>query len=313
MPGTGAGGFLGVALETVAGTYLAPTDYIPIKSESIHYMQETVWRRPIRQTASVYGSSDGNARVEGDMSMEAYEDIVAILLYAARTTPAKTGTASPGFTYTFTGNALAIPSRTLSITIVRNGIAMGYTGMVVGSFGFAIEDGLLTFTPTFMGRDEATQTVPTATWLTGIQRAAYGAGKYKIEIPTLTQVFDCDNFTFNVDDSPTAQYRLKDTSRGASFITYGERTTGLTVDRDFETRTDYDAFKLGTAQSVTLTATKGANNSIALTLPAAIKDTYEVGISGQGDLIRAAVAYMGTVDATGNDYTITVKTQKDIT
>ena len=122
MPGTGAGGLLGVALETVAGTYLAPTDFVPIKSESIHYMQETVWRRPIRQTASIYGSSDGNARVEGDISMEAYEDIVAVFLHAARTTVAKTGTASPGFTYTFKGTALAVPTKTMSITVVRNGI-----------------------------------------------------------------------------------------------------------------------------------------------------------------------------------------------
>jgi hypothetical protein len=313
MPGTGAGGMVGVALETVPGTYLAPTDFIPIRSESIGYLQETVWRRPIRQTASVFGSSDGNSRVEGEISIEAYEDIVAILLQTARATVVKSGTASPGFTYAYTGNANAIPNRTASFTIVRNGIPMAYTGCIVGGFNFAIEDGLLIFNATIMGRDEATQSLPTPTWATGIHRQAYGAGKYKIEIPTSTQVFDCDNFTFTVDDSPTAQYRLKDTGRGAQFISYGERTTGMTIDRDFENRTDYDAFKTGTAQSVTLTATKGANNSIALLLPAAIKDTYEVGISGQGDLIRAAVAYQGTVDAAGVDYTITVKTQKDIT
>jgi hypothetical protein len=48
-------------------------------------------------------------------------------------------------------------------------------------------------------------------------------------------------------------------------------------------------------------------------MPAAIKDTYEVGLSGQGDLIRASVAYNGVLDSTGNAYTITVKTQQDIT
>jgi len=116
---------------------------------------------------------------------------------------------SPGFTYTFTGNALAIPSRTLSITIVRNGIAMGYTGMVVGSFGFAIEDGLLTFTPTFMGRDEATQTVPTATWLTGTQRAAYGAGKYKIEVKNTTFPVFAQNVEVKTRDEVTLKHRFQ--------------------------------------------------------------------------------------------------------
>jgi hypothetical protein len=312
MPGTGAGGIVGIALETVSGTYLAPTKYVPVRSESVHYVQETVWRRPIRASAAVIGSSDGNSRIEGEMSMEAYEDVVALMLQTARATPVKTGT-SPNFTYVYTGNALAIPAKTMSITVVRNGITMGYTGCILGGFSFSIEDGLLIFNATILGRDEATQALPTATWLSGIQRTTFGAGKYNLQIPTATQVFDTDNFTFTVDDGPEAQYRLKDTGRGAQFISYGERSTQLTVDRDFEARTDYDAFKAGTSQSVTLTATKGANNSIAILLPVAIKDTYEVGLSGQGDLIRASVAYQCAIDATGVDYTITVKTQEDIT
>src|SRR5690242_14276166 len=115
MPGTGAGGVLGIAHETVSGTYLAPVIFVPIRNESVHYVQETVFRRPIRASASVIGVADGNARVEGDISMEAYEDVVAYFMHASRATVAKTGTASPGFTYTFTGNALAIPARTMSI------------------------------------------------------------------------------------------------------------------------------------------------------------------------------------------------------
>jgi hypothetical protein len=313
MPGTGAGGFLGVAPETVSGTYVAPTKYVPIQNESLRYLQDTIWRRPIRASADVVGAVDGNSRVEGEVSMEAFEDVVAIFLHSARVSVNKTGTASPGFTYTFTGSAIAVPARTMSITVVRNGVVFAYTGCVVGAFTFNISDGLLMFNTTILGRDEATQTLPTATWQTGIQAAPFGAGKYKLEIPTASQVFDTDNFEFSVDDSPEAQYRLKDTGRGAQFISYGERTAGLTVERDFENRTDYDAFKALTAQSITLQAIKGVNNSIAILLPAAIKDTYEVGLSGQGDLIRASVAYQGTLDATGVAYTVTVKTQQDIT
>jgi hypothetical protein len=311
MPGTGAGGFLGVALETVSGTYLAPTKFVPIQNESLQWIQDTIWRRPIRQSADVVGAVPGNGRVEGDISMEAFEDIIATMLQAARTTSTKTGTA-PNFTHTFKGSAAAVPVKTMSITVVRNGQVFAYTGCVVGSFGLSIEDGLLMFNTTILGRDEATQAAPTPTWPTGIQSTPFGAGQYKIEIPTGTAVTDTDNFTFSVDDGAEAQYRLKDTSRGAQFISFGERSVSASVERDFETRADYDAFKALTAQTITLTGTKGANNSISLILPASIKETYEIGLSGQGDLIRASVTYNAVLDAVGDAYNIVIKTQQDI-
>jgi hypothetical protein len=312
MPGTGAQGFLGVALETVAGTYTAPTLFVPIESESLQYTQDTIFRRPIRASADVVGAVPGNARVEGDIGMEAFEHVVATFLHAARTTVAKTGTASPGFVYTFKGSAVAVPSKTMSITVVRNGIVFGYTGCVVGSFSFTVEDGLLKFNPTILGRSEASQTLPTATWGTGIQNTPYGAGQYSLEIPTATPITDSDGFEFSVDDSAEAQYRLKN-NPAAAFISYGERSVTASIERDFENRTDYDAFKALTAQSITLTGTKGVNNSISLVMPASIKETYEVGLSGQGDLTRASVSYQGTLDASGDAYTIIVKTQQDIT
>lgn len=312
MPGTGAQGFLGVAIETTPGTYTAPTKFVPIESESLQYQQETVWRRPVRQSADIVGAVDGNVHVEGDISMEAFEDVVAMILRAGRNVYTKTGT-TPNFTYEIVGSPNAVPNKTLSFTVVRNGVVFGYTGCVVPSFTLSIEDGTLKFNPSILGRDEAVQAAPTPTWITGIQQQPYGAGKYKIEIPTATQVFDCDSFEFSVDDSGEPQYRLKDGSRGAQFISFGERSVSASVERDFDTRADYDAYKALTAQTFTLTATKGTNNSIALNMPAAIKESYEVGLSGQGDLTRASVSYNGVLDSVGNAYKLTIKCQEDIT
>lgn len=311
MPGTGAGGFLGVALEVTPGTYVAPTKYVPIQNESLQWIQDTIWRRPIRQSADLVGGVSGNGRVEGDISMEAFEDIITVFLQAARTTSVKTGT-TPNWTHTFKGSAVAIPAKTMSITVVRNGVVFGYTGCVVGSFNFTVEDGLLMFNPTILGRDEAVQAAPTPTWGTGLQATPFGAGQYTIEIPTATPVFDTDSFTFTVDDSAEAQYRLKNTGRGAQFVSYGERAVSASIERDFETRADYDAFKALTAQSISLKASKGANNAITLVMPASLKDTYEVGLGGQGDLIRAGIAYNGVLDAVGDAYSIVVQTQQDI-
>lgn len=309
MPGIGAGGFMGIALETTPGTYVAPTKYFAFESESVAFTQETNFRRPIRKSASIIGAVDGNARVEGDISMEAFEDVVPYFLYCARTSIVKSGSA-PNFTYTVTPTAAAIPVKTMSITIVRNNVAFGYTGCVVGSFTLTIEDGTLKFNPSIIGRDEADQSVPVPTFST---TQPFGAGKYRIEIPTASQVFDADGFDFSVDDSAEAMYRLKDTGRGAQFVAFGERSVTLGMERDFENRTEYDAYKALTSKSITLLSTKGANNQISIVVPAAIQDEHTIGLSGQGDLIRASITYNGVIDGSGNDYTIVVKTQEDIT
>jgi hypothetical protein len=67
-----------------------------------------------------------------------------------------------------------------------------------------------------------------------------------------------------------------------------------------------------TSQTITITASKGANNSISLLNAVAFKDTYELGLSGQGDLIRATINYQLAIDGSGNSYQITLKTQESI-
>lgn len=312
MPlGIGAGGILGLALEATPGTYVAPTKFIPFTSESLVYQQANVKRRPIRANAGLIGVVAGNSHVAGDIEFEALEDVVPYFLLAGRTTCVKTGT-TPDFTYTFTPDqAAAISSETLSLTLERvDGIVTAYTGCVVGSFKFGISDGLLTFSTSIISRNETSQTAATPTWPV---TTPYGAGMYSIEIPTATPVTDTDTFEFTVEDNAEPQFRLKSTGRSADFVKFGERATTLTAERDFTSRADYDAFKALTAQSITISATKGVANSISILMPVAIKDTYEVGIGGQGDLVRASIAYDGVIDSSGNDYTITIKTQEDIT
>jgi hypothetical protein len=307
--GIGAGGMMGIAHEVTPNTYVAPTKFFPFESESLKYTQETIWRRPIRQSADVIGAVDGNVRTEGDISMEAFEDVVPYFLYCARVSIVKS--AGPtDYTYTCTPTAVATPVRTMSITIVRNGIVFGYTGVVVSSFTFTVDNGLLKFNCTLIGSDETVQSLPVPTWST---TTPYGAGKYDIQIPTSTTVFDADGFEFQVDDNGEAQYRLKNTGRGAQFIAFGERSVTLSTERDFQTRTEYDAYKALTAQSITIVASKSATNRFTITMPVAIKDEFTVNLGGQGDLIRASMSYQAVIDAGGNSYTLVVATQESIT
>lgn len=304
-PGIGASGIVGVAFETTPGTYVAPTKFIPITNESLKYVQDTVWRRPIRNALGILGAIPGNVHVEGSLVCEVLSDTILYFLYAAHTTQTKTGTGP--YTYAFKASQAALPTKTLSITVVRNGIVFGYTGCVVSSFEISVDNGTLMLSCDILGRDEAVQSAPTATWSTNVP---FGAGTYNVQIPTATQVFDADGFTFASDDSASAEYRLKNTGRGAQFVRFGENTVSLKTERDFDTRTEYDAYKALTSQTLTIVASNSAvNDQVTINMPVAVKDEYVVsGLSGQADLIRASITYNAVMDGTGNTYTITVIT-----
>jgi hypothetical protein len=307
MPGIGAGGFVGVALEAVAGTYLAPIKFVPVESESLNWVQDTTFRRPIRQSADNIGAVLGDGRVEGDISMEFLEDCVVHFLHCARTTVVKGG-AGPNYTYTFKGSAVAVPQKTMSITVIRNGEVFAYVGMVVSSFTITIEDSMLKFSASMIGRSEATQSLPTPTFPTTVP---FGAGTYDITVGG-SPIADADSFSFEVDDSGEAQNRIRNV-RGAAFVAYGERTVTLSCDRDFETRAEYDSFKSLTSQAVGLTATKTVNQKVIIDVPVGIREAYEVNLGGQGDLIRVSNAWQAVIDGTGNAYTVTVHTLENIT
>lgn len=309
--GIGASGFVGIAFEATANTYEAPTKFFPVTEETLKFIQETVWRRPVRGHADVHGGVAGNVRIEGNLGFECQESVLPYFLYAGRWTIVKTGT-TPNFTYTATPahSATAASGRTLSITVVRNGIVFGYVGCVATDYSFTVDNGLLMATVSIIGSDEEVESLPVPTFDDSVP---FGAGTYTVSIPTGSPVEDTDEFTLNIGNSGEAQYRLRN-SRGAKFIKYGERSVELNFARDFESRTDYDAFKALTAQSITLLASKGANNQVSFLVPSAVKNDYEItGIGEQGELIRAGVSYMGTYDATDGSVKIICKTQEDIT
>lgn len=308
-PGSPAGAFPLANTAFDPGTYRAPTKFIPFTSESMQMTEATVFRRPIRQSADVIGAVAGNEHVEGDIEMEGLEDCVPYWLLAGRMTCVKTS-APPNYTYVFTPNDAAVSSRTLSVTIIRSGEVFGYTGVTVSSSRFGINEGMLTFAVSTTARNEAVQTTPApVTWPT---TAPFGAGQYTIEIPTGTVVTDTDTFEWSVEDNAEPQFRLKSTGRGSDFTKYGERDLTISVERDFLSRADYDLYKSVTAQSITLTSTKGLNNLITLFTPVVIKESYAMNLSGQGDLVRGSISYRPMINGSGLAATITIKTQENI-
>jgi tail tube protein len=309
MPyGMGAGGLLGVAFETVAGTYVAPTKFIPILSESLELKETNIYRTPIRQSAARIGVVPGDFSVTGTVTMEATEDCCLYFTECSRATGVKTGT-TPNWIYTYTPNSNAVPNKTMSITVVRNGVIFGYVGCVVSKQTFTVNNNILEYSADIFGLSD-TQPSPSLTpvWPTSVP---YGPGTWNIQIPNPTQVFDLDTFSFDIDDAGQEQFRLKNV-RGAQFASFGERSCQMTCTRDFLTNADYVKFINVTGQKVTVLASNGINNSIQFDLFNAIQDVYQIPLSGVGDLIRASITYQTVLDGTGNEYDIVYKTQETI-
>ena len=303
----GASSILGFAHEVTAGTYVAPSKFAPFISEDFKHVQSTIWRRAIRNSASLLGGVAGNSHIEGTITMELTADIIPYFLYVSRTAIVKTGVGP--YVYAVTPAPLATPARTMSISVKRNAEVMGYAGCVVGSFNITIgADGILMVTMIIMGLTEATQAALIAVWPT---TTPFGAGMYNLQIPTATQVFDADLFEFDQQDNPTPNYRIKNTNAGPSFIAFGESVGSIKAERDFANRADYDTFKALTAQSIKFTATNGAD-IFDLVCPVAIKDTYDIGVPNQADLLRASITYQCAMNAAGIHYTITVTTAESI-
>lgn len=305
-----ASGVLGVALETVSGTYVPPTKFIPFTSEGLTVKNDVQKRRPIRNTPGLVGVIAGNTNTEGDLELEALSDVVPYFLHASRCSVLKTGTST--YTYVYTPSPTAVPLKTMSITVRRGDEVFGYAGCVVGGFTFSVgNEGILTFSPKIVGATEATAAaLSTITWPVTLP---FGAGQYNLEIPTGTVVKDTDTYEFAVEDNATPQFRLNSTTRNAQFVSFGESTATLKVERDFEGRASYDKFKASTSESITFKASKGASESIEIITPVAFQESNEVKLGGQGDLVRASVSYECAIDATGKHYQVTVLCSENIT
>lgn len=306
----GASGYVGIAVEEVSGTYQAPTKFFPIRSETFQWQQNTNQRRVIRGTADVIGAVAGNGHVEGDIDSELLSDVLPYFLLAARGVLTKTGT-TPNFTYEFTPLHGALAPNTLSITVVRSGEAFGYIGCNVASMTFGVDNDMAVVNLSMLGMREENVTVPGAPVYGADQ--PYGSGKWVIQVPTGTQVFDADNFSFEVNDNGTVQNRLKN-ELGAQFISFGERNVTASIDRDFIDKTEYAEFKALTQKSISVRAQADANDYVELTCPVNYVETYELSLSSVGDLVRSSVSYTGVHDtATGGAYKIEIGTSEDVT
>lgn len=329
MPaGLGGGGSVGIALESTMGTYAAPTVFVPILDENFIYTEGKYYSEQIRQTSIVSDVKSSYYHIEGPINMEVDPRFLPYFLYASRHTIAKSG-AGP-YDYTFTpssaGSASTAASgavaRTMSITIVRNGVVFGYCGCVMGSFEFTVEEGILRCNMDALGLSEAVQTDPTETW---VASDLMGADAHRIYLAAsavspsfTTNDVNFNGFTFRVNFNAEAQNRIA-AQRSASYISFGLTEAEIESELDFINRTDYDAMVANSTRAIKLESTNGGATYAAATSAVALQgnrvsyDTYEPNLAGMGDLIMADFTGRIIGIAGGDAYSIKVKSPTSIT
>jgi Phage tail tube protein len=312
--GIGGGGAVGIAIEPPSGGYTVPTKWFPVLSSNLMQQQATVYRRGIRQTVDAFGALPGNEHIAGDLEVEFLHDTFPYFMAAARTEITKTDNTG-SFTYDIDPSDDANSSRTLTIVEIKNDEIFAYTGCAVSAFTMAVSDGIPVCTFAIIGNTESEQSPPVPTFTTV---APTGAGQWQFQIDDVS-TNTVDAFEFSVDDAGEPQFRLRNDTRGATWVKYGERNTTLVFDRDFDTRAEFDAYKALTEVDFKITASNfdvtpvTDERGFTIHLPRGVRSTYEIPLGGQGDVIRARQEVQALLDpADDRAYRITVDTSEDV-
>lgn len=325
MPaGLSGSGWMGLGLETTKGTLVAPTVYVPIISESFRYVEDRYFSPQIRQTTEVSDVKQGYYHIEGEFEMEVDVNFVPYLLFCTRHTPS-----SAGGVYTFVPSTAGATStaasgmvqRTASITISRNNVEFGYSGCTIGNLRIFIDGGILKMGGTLIGEKDNVSSGHTPTWsapsLFGADATEIGIGASSLT-PTFTAVSDFNGFEFEANFNASAQNRIV-RNRSASYVSFGETEISLTTELDFINKTEYDAFVATTTKAIQMESLIGgasfaaATQAFRLTVYRAVYETYDLGLSGLGDLIMAGVTMRGIGITGGTSYKIEVKSPVTIT
>jgi len=328
MPaGLSGSGWLGFAFETTKGTWVAPTIYIPIISESFRYMEDRYFSPQIREATEVSDVKQGYYHIEGEFEMEADVNFLPYLLYCTRHNIVKAG-AGP-FTYDFTPSTAGSTStaasgavqRTASITIERNGIEFGYSGCTIGNLRVFLDGGILKMGGTLIGEKDNAASGHTPTWaapsLFGADATEISTGASSIT-PSYTPVTDFNGYEFQANFNASAQNRIR-RDRSASYISFGETEINLTTELDFIDKTEYDFFVATTQKAIQLESLIGgasyaaATQAVRLQVYRGVYETYDLGLSGLGDLIMAGVTMRGIGISGGTSYKLEVKSPVNIT
>jgi hypothetical protein len=264
--------------------------------------------------------------------MEVDSNYLPYFLIASRHSIAKTGPVSLVYNYAATPTNIGSTypggtGRGLSIAIVRDAVGFLYSGCVVNNWEFMIDNGVLKVTMGILGLAETDLAgAPSQSW---IDPLLLGADAHSIYLDTAgtapTFGGGRDNtfngFTWRANYNGTPQNRIVPT-RSATYISYGEIEATYETELDFVSKTEYNNMKANTLRAIKLESINpggvsgtfaAATSALQIITRRSNYDTYDVGLTGMGDLIMARVTGRSIGISGAAPYTITCKSLANLT
>ncbi len=344
MPGAdiAASGSVWVALEDTYGTVKDPSVasneadgfYVPIISETLAYTEpDRYYSEQIRHEAIASDVKPSYYHVEGDIVMEVDAQYLPIFMAASRHTTLQTGSGSNQL-YTIT------PSKTgatypggaalgLSIAIIRNNVGFVYSGCVVNQAAFTLENGIGRVTLSMLGLAEANMANVAVPVPLFADPKLFGADAHAIFVDASSNApafaspdATFNGYTFTINHNGEPQNRVI-RERSASYIKYGITEPSFDTELDFLSRAEYDHYKAADFKAYRFESVipggagstwAAATQAYRITCYKAVYATYEIGLSGMGDLVMARTTGRVLGGLTGAEgYKIEIKSPMDLT
>lgn len=328
----GANGWLWLAIEDTYGTALDPSVddtvgvYVPILSETLMYNSTPYKSNQIRQQAVASDVEPSFYHVEGDIVMEVDAHYMPYFMAASRHTTVESLTGPFLYSSIPAGYGATYPGGTplgLSIAIVRDQVGFLYGGCVVNRFSCTLQDGVAQITMSMMGLSEVdfADAAPDPTFAAPSLFGASDHAVYVDSAGTAPSFASADHtfngFTWEVNHNAEPQNRVTPT-RAATYIKYGITEPTYTTELDFVSKTEYTHFKATDKRAVKFESLKGgspfsaATEAFRMTFFNSFYQTYEVGLSGMGDLVMARVTGDGLFITGGSAYKMECKSSVDL-
>ena len=311
MVDVSGGGSLAIGLETTHGTYLAPTIFVPITSESLAENRSDPMRKPILGRAVNSGKVEGREHVEGEITMELLPTLLPYFLVASRFGESITKSAATPFLYTAKDEAavsVKAAKRSLTIGVDRAGVGFTYIGCQVTSFRFFFEDGIAMVAMNIIGREQTETFIPIP--VVAPTQTPFAADEVGIEIAATSRV-DLDSFEMTFEENGEPMFNLSGNT-GADYVKFGEHNVEASFEVDFESKADYALWVARTTQAVKMTLTK-STEVVTAEIFGGLYDSFEVNLSDIGDQVRASATIMGAYNlASSGTSEITVTSVVDV-
>jgi hypothetical protein len=217
----------------------------------------------------------------------------------------------------------------LSIGIIRNNVGFLYSGCVVNQAAFTLENGIGRVTLSMLGLAEREIDDITALNVVFDDPDLFGADAHAIFVDAsgTSPAFAAPDATFNgytftINHNGEPQNRVI-RERSASYIKYGITEPSFDTELDFLSRTEYDAYKAASFKAYRFESVipggagstwAAATQAYRITCYKAVYATYEIGLSGMGDLVMARTTGRVLGGLSGVEgYKIEIKSPTDLT